>query len=63
MPIKQDDFSDENVFSIVFEMAHELQLTAYDAAYLEVAFRQKLPIATQDQALIQAAKQIGVALL
>jgi predicted nucleic acid-binding protein len=62
LPIKQDNFSDDNVFSTVFEMAHELQLTSFDATYLEIAFRQKIPLATQDTALIRAAHHIGVSL-
>ena len=37
-----------------------LGLTAYDAAYLELAFRLRVPIATQDQALIKAAKTLKV---
>jgi predicted nucleic acid-binding protein len=36
-------------------------LTAYDAAYLELATRKNLPLATFDQELIQAALQEGVA--
>jgi predicted nucleic acid-binding protein len=30
-------------------------LTVYDAAYLDLAIRKRLPIATLDNALIQAA--------
>lgn len=36
-------------------------LTAYDAAYLELAMRRGLPLATQDAALIAAMAQAGVA--
>lgn len=36
-------------------------LTAYDAAYLELAKRKGLPLATFDQDLIAAASQEGVA--
>jgi predicted nucleic acid-binding protein len=36
-------------------------LTSYDAAYLELALRRKLPLATQDQALLRAMGSAGVA--
>lgn len=35
-------------------------LTSYDAAYLELALRRQLPIATQDAALADAARTAGV---
>ncbi len=35
-------------------------LTSYDAAYLELALRRQLPIATQDTALADAARTAGV---
>ncbi|MEI6178633.1 MAG: type II toxin-antitoxin system VapC family toxin [Verrucomicrobiota bacterium] len=38
-------------------------LTSYDAAYLELACRLGVPIATQDQDLIHAAKALKVARL
>lgn len=57
LPIKIDESASDRVFDTVFELGKELNLTAYDAAYLELALREKLPIATQDTALIKAAKQ------
>ncbi len=38
-------------------------LTAYDAAYLELAKRKSLPLATFDRDLIDAAPQVGVTLM
>jgi predicted nucleic acid-binding protein len=35
------------------------QLTAYDAAYLELVIRKQLPLATFDDALIAACKALG----
>ena len=35
-------------------------LTSYDAAYLELALRRNLPLATQDQALLKAMGSAGV---
>ena len=37
------------------------QLTTYDAAYLELAVRRNLPLATQDAALQRAMLAVGVA--
>ena len=37
-------------------------LSSYDTAYLELAMRQGLPIATQDQKLLAAARQANVPL-
>jgi len=38
-------------------------LTVYDAAYLELALRLQLPIATQDKALRRAMEKSGVSLV
>jgi predicted nucleic acid-binding protein len=39
------------------------RLTAYDAAYLELALRRNLAIASLDQELLDACKVAGVAVL
>jgi len=39
------------------------RLTTYDAAYLELAVRQGLPLLTQDRGLADAAKQLDVVIL
>lgn len=46
----------------MFELARRYNLTIYEAAYLELAQRKHLPLATVDHALIKAAKKAGVAL-
>jgi predicted nucleic acid-binding protein len=43
--------------------ARSFQLTAYDAAYLELARREALPLATLDKELRAAGAKAGVALL
>ena len=45
-----------------FRLARLFKLAAYDAAYLELALRLKLPLATIDQPLAKAAGLAGVAL-
>ena len=37
-------------------------MTVYDAAYLDLAQRQRIPLATLDAALIRAARAEGVTL-
>jgi predicted nucleic acid-binding protein len=41
-------------------LARQEGLTCYDAAYLELAMREGLPIAPLDQQLRQAAARVGV---
>lgn len=43
-----------------YRLAQQYRLTSYDVAYLELAIREGLPLATQDKALRQAAQQTGV---
>lgn len=45
----------------VLALAREFKLTAYDAAYLELALRRGLPLATSDAQLAKAANAAGVA--
>lgn len=45
----------------LLDFARRFDLTTYDAAYLEVAFRRNLPLATFDRRLRKAADAIGVA--
>ena len=44
-------------------LAHQHRLTAYDAAYLELAQYSGLPLATLDRDLQKAARTVGVLLL
>lgn len=44
-------------------LARECGLTAYDAAYLDLAMREQLQLATLDRDLRDAARAIGVATL
>lgn len=47
----------------ILDLARHERLTAYDAAYLELAMRQGLPLATLDSDLRDAAERVGVPLL
>lgn len=61
LPIAVDDVSAARAWDGLLSLAREQQLSAYDAAYLELAMREGLPIATLDAALRKAAKRCGVA--
>lgn len=50
-------------FIKIFDIAQTHQLTFYDAAYLQLAIELKLPLATYDQQLIEAAKAEGIPLV
>ena len=54
---------DEHDEALLFELARRFALTVYDAAYLEVAVRRSLPLATLDHRLREAAAAIGVAVV
>lgn len=47
----------------LLSLALRYDLTSYDAAYLALALREQLPIATQDAALAEAAWAAGVGVL
>ena len=57
LPFEVDDEADE---AGVLDLARRCRLTIYDAAYLELARRRRLALATIDEALIRAAKEAGV---
>ncbi len=46
----------------VFELAQAYGLTVYDAAYLDLAIRERAPLASLDDALRKAARRAGVPL-
>jgi predicted nucleic acid-binding protein len=47
----------------LLDLSRRFQLTVYDAAYLDLALRERLPLATLDSALRTAAETAGVSLL
>ena len=49
--------------SVLLDLSREHKLSVYDAAYLEVALRRALPLASLDQRLCTAATACHVALL
>lgn len=63
MPLEIDIETSSRALKQTLSMARQHSLTTYDAAYLELALRLGLPLATLDTALIRAAKEIGVTTL
>ena len=63
LPIEIDDQTDDRAWSSTLRLAEQHGLTAYDAAYLELASRRRLPLASLDQRLRDAAGAAGVAIL
>jgi predicted nucleic acid-binding protein len=60
--VEVDELSADRVFKVVWALAERNRLTINDAAYLELATRAGLPLATNDRALIKAAAGEGVEL-
>ena len=58
--ISVDDGHDE---TLILELARQFELTIYDAAYIEVALRRSMPLATLDERLRQAAEAVGIAIV
>lgn len=53
----------DRILDDVYRLAVVHRLTGYDAAYLELAIRRNLPLATLDDELIRACRQLGHPLL
>jgi predicted nucleic acid-binding protein len=62
LPIAIDRATNAHAWGNTMSLARGHGLTAYDAAYLELAIRRGLPLATLDAKLRAAAEAVGVAL-
>ncbi|MCX7172874.1 MAG: type II toxin-antitoxin system VapC family toxin [Proteobacteria bacterium] len=60
--IAEDKATTAHALGETLNLARRYKLSSYDAAYLELALRAGLPIATLDADLAKAAKKAGVAL-
>lgn len=63
LPISLDSVRVDRTFDQVLSFARQEQLSEYDAAYLELALREGLPLATLDESLRSAATRAGIAML
>jgi predicted nucleic acid-binding protein len=60
LPILVDDLAIPRAWGDVLRLGRTHALSAYDAAYLELALRLGLPLASLDDKLKAAAKTVGV---
>jgi predicted nucleic acid-binding protein len=60
LPIRSDRFPEE---AGILRLARDYRLSIYDAAYLELALRESIPLATLDSALISAARAEKIPLI
>ena len=63
LPISLDLETHQQAWGATALLATRRRLTLYDAVYLELAQRRRLPLATLDRELRAAARDEGVALL
>ncbi|MGA7340244.1 MAG: type II toxin-antitoxin system VapC family toxin [Terracidiphilus sp.] len=63
LPIRVDEETDRQAWGAALRLAERYRLTLYDSAYLELAQRRGLPLATLDAELRAAASAEKVLLL
>jgi predicted nucleic acid-binding protein len=60
LPLRVDNMAMNRIADSIRELAQRHRLTAYDAAYLELAQRRNLGLATLDEQLEEAARASGL---
>lgn len=63
LPIEIEATSTRQALGAIAAVAREHGLSAYDAAYLELAARLQAPLATLEKRLLAAARSAGIELL
>ena len=63
LDVEVDNESPQRAFSHLLPLCRTHRLTSYDAIYLDLALRRKLPLASLDEPLRKAAKKLGIKLL
>jgi predicted nucleic acid-binding protein len=63
LPVSVENVEPDVAFTRVLSVARQQKLTEYDAAYVELALRNGLPLVTLDDQLRQAARTSSIALL
>jgi predicted nucleic acid-binding protein len=62
LPIAVDTLTANQAFGHTMSLAKAYRLSSYDAAYLELALREGLPLATLDKNLLKAARRSDIEL-
>lgn len=60
LPLVTDGLTAGHAWDTSLQLARNHGLTSYDAAYLELALRRGLPLATRDKKLVAACKHVGI---
>ena len=60
LPIEVDSVSASRTWGAALDLANAHALSVYDAMYLELAVRMRMPLATLDRALLGTARSAGV---
>lgn len=63
LPIEVDPETDTQAWTATLHLSDRHGITVYDAAYLELALRRGVPLATRDQDLANAAVDSGITVL
>jgi len=63
LPIEVEPVARDHVLSAVSDLGRRLDITSYDAAYIELAARRRLPLATLDARLRRACVALEVDVL
>jgi predicted nucleic acid-binding protein len=62
LPIEVEPESPDRALDGLLQLCRTHGLTSYDAVYLDLAARRRLPLATLDEPLRKAAKKLGIKL-
>jgi predicted nucleic acid-binding protein len=63
LPVSVEATESDRAFDQILSLARERHLTEYDAAYVELALRRNLPLASLDGKLLEAARDLGIVLV
>jgi predicted nucleic acid-binding protein len=63
LPIEVDAVSSDHVLAAVSDLGRRLNITSYDAAYVNLAARRHLPLATLDERLRKACAALKIQVL
>jgi predicted nucleic acid-binding protein len=63
LPIEVEAVASDHVPAVVSDLGRRLDVTSYDAAYIELAARRRLPLATLDARLRKACAALKVDVL
>lgn len=63
LDVEIEEDAAERAFNHLLPLCRAHGLTSYDAVYLDLAERRRLPLASLDEPLCKAAKKLGIKLL